>query len=145
MLLDHTGRNHQACNVDWIWGREAKPGRKKFFVEFSRETGRVQKAGNGSGSYGRKLGMRQQNQSMGWDGDTRLRELRVQTLTEAKVEYLPYLPVVMSWAYNSQFEPHFSKTGTRHQVAADCKLHTGMARVRHDRPHCSRLPAHPSL
>lgn len=111
----------------------------------SPETGRVQKASNGSGSYGRKLGMRQQNQSMGWDGDTRLRELRVQTLTEAKVEYLPYLPVVMSWAYNSQFEPHFSKAGTRHQVAADCKLHTRMARVQHDQPHCSRLPAHPSL
>lgn len=42
VLLDHTGRNHQACNVDWIWGREAKPGRKKFFVEFSKEMGRVQ-------------------------------------------------------------------------------------------------------
>lgn len=72
--LDHTGRNYQAWNIDWIWGREAKPGGWGFFVKFSRKAGRVQQVGNCSGSYGKKLDMRQQNQSMGWDGDTRLRE-----------------------------------------------------------------------
>ena len=87
------------------------------------------------GSYGKKLGMRQQNQR--WDGDTRLRGLRVQALTEANVDCLPYLSVVLSWAHDSHFEPHFSKTGTRHQEAVDCKLHTRVAQVWRVGPHCS--------
>lgn len=81
MLLDHTGRNYQARNIDGIWGREAKLGEGEFFVKFSREAGRVQQVRNYSGSYGKKLDMRQQTQSMEWYGDKRLRELRVQTLT----------------------------------------------------------------